>query len=576
MSERPEEPPERDELPEAAVAPSRGVSIVWLIPVVAGLIALWLGFTTIMEQGPTITITFNTAAGVEAGKTKIKFRDIEVGLVENVAIAEDGSQVIVTASLIKEAESHLTEYTRFWVVRPRLGVAGVSGLDTLFSGAYIEIELKLKDGESEPGAPRRAFTGLEVPPVVLSYEPGRQFLLRADSRGSLSLGSPIYYRGLEVGEVLGYELADDDWGVQIHIFIKEPHNRLVREESRFWNVSGIDVSVGADGVKFSTASLQALLAGGIAFETPISGASTGPAEEGTVFRLYDDLTGVSEATYTEKAPYVAYFDGSVRGLQVGSPVEFRGIRVGSVTDVALEINQGTTEIRVSVTFQIEPQRVNVLDVTGAKTKERGDPYENMAELVERGLRAQLESGSLLTGQLVVVLAFHPDSPAAELRTKGKYPEIPTVPSDLEEIRRSVEQVLANIASLPLEGLVADLRQAIQNADRLIASPELMQSVVSLNKTLDDIQVLVRNVDGKGVPMLASIHDTSQAAKAALLQAKSTLVSADGFVGEKSEVRYDLSVLMKELTEAARSIRFLTEYLERHPEALIRGKAGTGD
>jgi paraquat-inducible protein B len=574
MSERPEEQPERDELPEVAVAPRRGVSIVWLIPVIAGLIALWLGYTTIMEQGPTVFITFKTAEGLEAGKTKVKYRDVEVGQVEDVEIAEDASHVIVTASLIKGTEPHLTENTRFWVVRPRLGAGGISGLSTLVSGAHIEIEVV--DIESGLGDPKRTFTGLEVPPVVLAYEPGRRFLLRADSLGSVGPGSPIHFRGLDVGEVLGYELAEDGRGVKIHAFIKEPHYGLVREESRFWNASGIEVSVGADGVKISTTSLQALLTGGIAFETPFSGASTGPAEEGTVFRLYDDLASVSEAAYTEKTPYVAYFDGSVRGLQVGAPVEFRGIRVGSVTDVALEINQVTTDIRVSVTFQIEPQRVNVLDVTGAKTKERGDPYENMADLVERGLRAQLESGSLLTGQLVVELAFHPDSPAAELRTKGRYPEIPTVPSDLEEIRQSVEQVLANIANLPLEALVEDLRRTIQNADRLIASPELMQSVVSLNKTLDDIQGLVRNIDGKAAPVLTSIEDASEAAEAALLQAKTTLVSADGFVGEKSAVRYDLSQLMKELTEAARSIRFLTDYLEQHPEALIRGKAGTGD
>ena len=553
MSERPEVPPERGELPDVAVAPSRGFSIVWLIPLVAGVIAVWLGYTTIMEKGPTVTITFKTAEGLEAGKTKIKFRDVEVGLVENVAISEDTSHIIVTATLVKDAKQHLTEGTRFWVVRPRLGAGGVSGLGTLVSGSYIGLELG-------PGAPRRAFTGLEVPPPMLADEAGRKFKLQADSLGSLSPGSPIYYRGLEVGEVLDYELVERGQGVRIDIFVREPHDRLVRANSRFWNASGIDISVGADGFTVSTASVEALLAGGVSFDTPVSASNLEPAVEGTGFKLFDDHASVSEASYTEKTPYVAYFDGSVRGLQVGAPVEFRGIRIGSVTDVALEINRKTTSVRIPVTFQIEPQRVNVLDVTGAETPENSDPYAGMARLVERGLRAQLQSGSLLTGQLLVELDFHPDSPAAELRTKGRYAEIPTVPSDLEEIKQSVEQVLAKVGALPMEELAGDLRKTIQNA----------------NQTLSDLQVLVRNVDGKVVPLLASLEDTSQAAEDALLQAKSTLISADGVIGERSEVRYDLSLLMKELTEAARSIRFLTDYLEQHPEALLRGKAGSED
>jgi paraquat-inducible protein B len=545
MSEQNQASPERDELPEVAVAQRRGISIVWLIPLVAGLIAVWLGYTTIMEQGPTVTITFKTGAGLEAGKTKVKYRDVEVGLVEDVAISKDGESIIVTASLVKGTEEHLTEGTSFWVVRPRLGVGGVSGLGTLVSGAHIAVE-------PGPGAQTLAFTGLEVPPVVPAYEEGREFMLRAETLGSLSPGSPIYYRGLEVGEVLGYELAGEGRGIEIHIFIKEPHYQLVRRNSRFWNASGVDVSVGAEGFTVSTASVQALLAGGVSFDTPASATEVEVAAEGTSFKLFKDLASVSEATYTEKTPYVAYFDGSVRGLQVGAPVEFRGIRIGSVTDVALEINRRTTSVRIPVTFQVEPQRVNVLDVTGAMvTESSDDPYAGMARLVERGLRAQLQSGSLLTGQLLVALDFHPDSPAAELRTKGRYPEIPTVPSDLEQITQSVEQVLAKVAALPLDELIADLRTTLKSA----------------NQTLSTAQSLVGNLDGNVGPLLVSLKETSKAAE-------KTLVSADGFIGEQSEIRYDLSLLMQELTEAARSIRFLTDYLEQHPEALIRGKGGS--
>ncbi len=564
MSEQVDSPPEPDELPEVDVKARRGLSIVWLIPLVAAVIAAWLAYTTITAQGPTVTITFVTANGLEAGKTKVKYRDVEVGQVEEVEIARDGSHIIVTASLKKGAEPHLTDGTKFWVVRPRLSAGGVSGLGTLVSGSYIEVE-------PGSGAPARSFTGLELPPVVRAYEAGRKFLLQSDKLGSLNPGSPIYYRGIDVGQVLGYELAGEGQGVTIHIFVKEPHFRLVQENSRFWNASGIEISVGADGFSVSTTSLETLLAGGIAFDTPVSAASAEPAPEGAKFRLFDDLASVSEATYTEKVAYLAYFDGSVRGLKVGAPVEFKGIRVGSVTDVRLEIDRGTTAVRIPVTFQIEPQRVHVVD-----GEVESEPYQVMARLVRRGLRAQLQSGSLLTGQLLVELDFHPESPQAELRTKGKYPEIPSVPSDLEAITRSVEQVLAKLGGLPLEGLVEDLRRTVQDVDRLVASPEIKQTVVSLNQTLTDLQALIRNVDRGAGPLLASVADTSKAAEAALLQAKTTLVSADGFVGERSEVRHDLSKLLQELSDAARSIRFLADYLEQHPEALIRGKTGLGD
>ncbi len=545
MSEQNQASPERDEVPEVAVAQRRGISIVWLIPLVAGAIAVWLGYKTISEQGPTVTITFQTGEGLVAGKTKVKYRDVEVGTVDEVTISQDAQTIIVTASLAKGSDEFITDGTKFWVVRPRLGLGGVSGLGTLVSGAYIAIE-------PGPGVQTRSFTGLEVPPVVPGFEEGREFVLRSETLGSLNPGSPIHYRGINVGEVLRYELAGEGRGLDIHIFVKSPHYDLVRMNSRFWNASGINVSVGADGFNVTTASMAAVLAGGVTFDTPASAQEVEPAPEGTVFKLFKDLASVSEATYTEKEPYVSYFDGSVRGLQVGAPVEFRGIRIGTVTDVGLEINRRTMNVRIPVTFQIEPQRFQLTDVTGAMmTDPNADPYAETARLVKLGLRAQLQSGSLLTGQLLVALDFHPKAPEAELRTKGRYPEIPTVPSNLEQITQSVEQVLGKVAALPLDELIADLRTTLKSA----------------NQTLTVAQSLVSNVNGNVGPLLVSLQETSKAAE-------KTLVSAEGAIGDESDLRYELSVLLQELTETARSIRFLTDYLEQHPEALLTGKGGS--
>ena len=284
---------DQDDVPEAAVKERRRFSIVWLIPLVAGAIGIWLAYVTISEQGPTITMTFKTAEGLEAGKTKIKYKDVEVGRVEEVELSEDFSHIVVTAQMDKSAAHYMNEGTRFWIVRPRIGLGGVSGLGTLVSGSYVELE----PGE---GTSTTSFTGLEEPPPITSDVPGRRFVLRATELGSVARGSPLYFRGIEVGKVLSHQLADDDRTLMIDFFVNAPHDRLVEAESRFWNASGLRVSMSAEGVDVRTESLQALAIGGIAFDTPADVRSDTPAEEGHVFHLYDSFRSVSEAAYTEK------------------------------------------------------------------------------------------------------------------------------------------------------------------------------------------------------------------------------------------------------------------------------------
>ena len=257
---------EADAVPEAEVRTSRGISIVWLVPLVAAVIGIWLAYTTLQERGPTITITFDDAEGLEAGKTKIKFKDVEVGTVESVRISEDLKHIVVTAEMVKDAEAYLTEGTRFWVVSPRLGAGGVSGLGTLLSGVYIGVDPK-------PGAAATSFVGLTEPPLITSDTPGRQYMLRATTRGSIARGSSVYFRGIEVGQVVDYALADDNQSLDIQVFVQAPHDQLVQNDSRFWNASGFRVAMSASGVQVETESVQALLAGGIAFDTPMSASA---------------------------------------------------------------------------------------------------------------------------------------------------------------------------------------------------------------------------------------------------------------------------------------------------------------
>ena len=537
---------ERGELPEVEVKKRRGISLVWLIPLVAGAIAIWLAYTTLQEKGPQITVMFDNAEGLEAGKTQVKYRNVEVGLVDEVALSEDLSHIVVTASLDKTMEPHMKEGTRFWIVRPRVGFGGVSGLGTLLSGAYVELD----PGE---GQPAHDFVGLAEPPPITSEVPGTQFVLRTDKLGSIGRGAPLYYRSIRVGQVLGYELAEDKRGLTVKVFVDAPNDQLVRPSSRFWNASGVNVSVGADGVDVAMELLEALLAGGIAFDTPDIDQPGEPAAAGTAFPLFASLRAVTEAGFTQHIPYLVHFDGSVRGLRAGAPVEFRGIRVGTVTDVRLEIDAKQDTVRIPVTLEIEPQRFGVERGAGEQR------YVVMAALVERGLRAQLKSGNLLTGELMIDLDFHPDSPPAKLDRSGTYPEIPAVPAQLEALEASVTAVLSKLAALPLPDLVADLRQTIQGVEAMVSSPDTKQAVAALTQAAVRLDGLIATLDQGLGPLF--------------VQAQSTLASADGLVGAKSQARYDLNALLKELTGAARSIRVFADYLERHPDALIRGKTG---
>jgi paraquat-inducible protein B len=528
-------------LPEVVVSRRRGFSVIWLIPIVAAVIAAWLAYKTFSEQGPLITITFTTAQGLEAGKTKIKYKDIEVGTVEAVSLTSDLSQISVSARMHREMADHLTTGTRFWVVRPRLGTGGVSGLDTLVSGSYIEID-------PGSGTSARSFTGLEVPPVIRSKDPGQEYILKSATLGSLGPGSPIFFRGILAGEVIEYRLAEDGRSLDIPIFIRAPFDRLIKNDSRFWSVSGIRASLSADGVKIATESLQSIIAGGVAFDSPATSAASDPSPSGTAFILFEDESAIREATYTVKTPYLLHFDGSVRGLSVGAPVEFRGIKIGSVTDVNLEFDPKDGSLRIPVVIETEPQR---FQIKGSDDVVTGDPYERAAKLVKRGLRAQLQSGSLLTGQLIVGLDFYPDAPPADLRRGGIHPELPTIPSDIEELKRSIDDVVTKIAALPLNELVQDMRNVLKSLQVLVSSPDLLKSMDALRKTAD-------------------------AATSTLVRVQGAVGAAEQFVGQSKEVSYDAQQLMRELKDTARSFRVLADYLERHPEALIRGKTGAAN
>jgi len=533
------------------------ISPIWLVPIVAVLIGGWLVYQTLDKRGPKVTISFESADGIEEGKTKVKYRDVQVGLIENVQIKQDLTGVVITAEMKKESAPFLTDQTRFWVVRPRIDARGVSGLGTLVSGAYVEID----PGRS--GDPQRDFIGLEDPPVITTDEPGKEFILVTEKLGSYVTGSPIYYRGLEVGEVLGHELQENRKEFWVHVFVHAPHDQLVRDDTRFWNASGIHASLSAEGMELQVESLQALALGGVAFDTPSEIDAGTPSAAGTQFRLHDTEEAVEEAAFTQKFRWILYFDGSVRGLTEGAPVEFKGIKIGNVVDVNLEMDRSITGYRIPVLVDIEPERVSVVgEGTVGRTISRDAHVKTMQAFVDAGLRARLKTGSLLTGQLLVDLDFHPDENPV-FRGDGNYPEIPTIPSSIEEISRSVTALLDKIQSLPLDELTASLTNTVKSVESLVGSDEVKGALRSIERTLATLDRVMANVDKELTPE----------AHAALSEAHQTMKTVRESIASGSPLRYDLETTLQELAAAARSIRLLAEYLESNPNALIYGKGG---
>ena len=491
-------------VPESRVVPKKRAhfSLVWVIPIVAAVAGVWVAVTKIMSEGPEITITFQSAEGLEAGKTKVQYNGLHVGTVTAIQLAEDQRHVIATAQMNPKSRELLVKDARFWIVRPRVSGLNISGLGTLISGNYIGVSLG-QSRESE-----RNFVALENPPWVSGDIPGRLFVLKTPELGSIGEGAPIYFRHLPAGQVVSYELAKGGEGLNVKVFVQAPYDQYVNPDTRFWQASGIDMSLSAGGLRIQTESVMSILAGGIAFETPATGPLLPPAEADTEFTLFNDRTEAFRPP--PKDPYtflVVFKQSSVRGLAPGAPVEIGGVAIGEVTEVRPQFDVKALEFSVPVTVSIDPQRYGVkfLHLPGdedATVRHR----KVMDVLVAHGLRAHLRTGNLLTGSLYVAVDFFPDAPPASVDWSQNPAQLPTRPGETEEIEMSVAKLMKN------------LNQTLTNADKLMDSAN---KLIEPNSALDT----------------------------------------------------ELNNMLKEGGDAARSLQVLADYLERHPEALIRGKTG---
>ncbi|PUB45433.1 intermembrane transport protein PqiB [Pseudomonas sp. GV047] len=513
------------------------VSLVWIVPIVAVLVGISLVVHSVLQQGPTITLNFKTGSGLTANKTEVKYRNVVIGQVTDVALSDDQKSVNATVQLAKQAESFTRADSQFWVVRPRIGAGGVSGIDTLLSGDYIGADI----GQSETRA--KQFKGLENPPPITYGEPGKRFTLHTQTLGSLDIGSPVYYRKIEVGQVVAYELDAEGKGVNVEVFVHAPNDAYVTENTRFWNASGVDLSVGANGFALKTESLSSMLVGGIAFRAPPYSPNDKPADEARTFELFDDQDSALAPPNGEGQYMALRFDQALRGLKVGAPVEFLGVEFGKVVSINLDFDASKRSFPLNVGIVIYPQllgqaHTKLLKVMNHDPNDEAAGVRLIGSFIENGLRAQARSGNLLTGQLYIALDFYPKAEKVKFDPSLRPVSIPTIPGNLEQLQEKLESIVNKINQLPIERIAGNLDSNLV---------ELRKGLTQFNaKTLPGVQ--------------STLADVSK-----------TLQSASSTLAEDSPQREQLTQTLDELGRMSRSLRELSDYLGRHPESLIRGR-----
>jgi len=555
--EKPAAPlPGAAELPRPRVDKARrwNVSMVWLVPAVAIAIGASMLIRTVFLAGPRIEIEFKSADGVEAGKTEIRYKEVVIGKVVSVGLRDDRKRVVVVAQLNRSAASFAVEDSSFWVVRPRIGAAGVSGLGTLFSGTYIASDAGISDKA------RVQFVVLEAPPFVLRGEPGKVFVLRSDDLGSLDVGSPVFHRRTPVGRVVGYTLDADRDDLSLKIFVEAPFHKLVTRDSHFWNASGIDLTLNASGLSVNTQTLASVLAGGLAFDLPPGAPRGDPAPENTVFTLYADRRAALAPPDGNAVPIRMVFDQSVRGLSPGAGVDLLGVDIGRVRSIALQYDDQRKRFPVEVVAEIYPLRLGPVRTVLLREAGSSDDATVLQRLVASGLHAQLRTGNLLTGQLYVALDFASGSPragasASAARSAGAARaagsagasadgavRMPTAPGTLSELQPQIAEIVQKMSKIPFDEIGRDLRSTLSGASKAIGqlTPDAQKALAEVSRTLARAQTsldnLDRNVTDPNAPVQRNLEDT-----------------------------------LVELQRASRALRVLSDYLQQHPESLLRGK-----
>jgi paraquat-inducible protein B len=517
----------------------RVLSPVWIIPLVAVALIVYLGYKVFAGRGPEITLTLTTADGLVVDQTQVKHKAVPLGTVSDITLSEDLKSARVKLRMNEGTKPILTDHARFWVVRPRISAGNLTGLETIVSGPYIEV-----DPGPPGGKPARAFKALDEPPGRESDEPGRVFVLHAARLGSLSVGAPLYYRDVEVGEILSYDLGDGRGPVVLRAFVREPFDRFVRARSRFWNASGLSVTTTATGLHVEVESLQSVVSGSVAFETPQTSEAEPPAAENARFELFEDRAAAEAASYRVRIPCVSYFHASVQGLARGSPVLVSGIPVGSVTDIRLVYEPSEPGLMARVAFDLQPERL-----LGSGSGEQESATERRA-FTDASMRVVLESSDLLTGSKHLSVTYGPRKPGA-VPKEGDAIVLPGSGGGLEDATAALSDVASKMDRIPFEQIGQDAEGALAGVRRL-----------------------ANDVDRKAGPALEMLPGIAAQLSELAKNANGTF-GPNGY-GPSSDFQRNLDRLIGQMNDAARSYRVLADLLDRHPEALLRGRASAGN
>ena len=532
---------------EPEIKPLNRLSAVWIIPIVALLIAAWTLVQNIRSQGPEVRITFASAAGLKAGETQVRLLDVEIGRVEEVRLGENYDEVIAVVRLSPETTDLLTEDAQFWVVRPRIGSQGISGLSTLLSGAYIE----LAPGSGAPG--RRQYRGLDDMPLTPPSTPGLQFRLLSNGSVSVNVGSPVLYNGYEVGRVESIEL-DETGKTILTAFVDAPYDDLITTATRFWNASGVAVDMDGQGFSLRTESLESLLTGGVSFSFPDGSGFGKKVQNGVLFLLYDNHTEAMKNPHLYGEEYVLLFESSVRGLLPNAPVEYRGLRVGTVMQVGPE-DADPQELwkdhdsAVPVLINLEPGWL------GADSEESAAALSSeLNDAISRGLRGSLTIGNLLTGSLFVSLDFHDNAEAETLTERDGVPVLPTRSTGLSQIEDKVVALLNKLQGLPLEDTLTAATGALENMEASLADAGSTLATVDELLKQDGTQALPENL-------------------VSTLQEVQTLLRS---LSDDAPLRRQLESTLRKLEQTLGGANALLETYETKPNAFIFGEETGAD
>ncbi len=526
-------------------------NVVWVVPILAMIIGGWMLYRSISSKGPEIRIRFDTAEGIQAGKTELRCRSVNVGKVTRVELAEDLSSVLVYCTMDAGNEKLLRKGSRFWVVRPRVSAADISGLGTLLTGVYVELE----PGAGELGP--RKWKGRETPPPTNRSVPGLRLTLVSEDSASLSIGSPVYYRGYEVGRVESRELDADGRRIIYEVFIREQYQGLVRENTKFWNTSGIDIAAGVDGFKIRTPSFQSMVSGGVSFAVQEGVDPESLAKDGTIFDLHKDENSAASSTFEPTMQLLLLFDQSVRGLSKSAPVEYRGIEIGRVRNISFDYVADRENQKVPVLVEVDPR---ILRPNGAVTPTE-EEIPLLGDAIKKGLRATLKTGSLLTGALYVDFDYYPDEFPEELGYKGDYPVVPTLQSGFAQLEVKLAAILDKIEKLPIEEAMANISKAAGEA--ATTAEDARAVLTQIKEAAAAAKVTLENPDFKGLP--ADLRKT-------LAEFEKSIAS----VGPDGNIQGDLLRTLDELRSAIRSMESMTDTIQEKPNSLLFGKEDSGN